>query len=182
LHGPASSGRTALLVALLARVTASGALAAVVDPLDSLDPSALSAAGAELERLLWLRGPRVGGDEPSAKALAEAVAALATLAGSGLFDLVSLDLVGATRARHALPAATWLRLARLVEETPTALVLLCDGPVACSPGGATLALEPLAPSWTGAGGASRLLAALAVRVRAGRHGLRSGEIALAAPA
>jgi len=38
IHGPASSGRTGVLLGLLARTTRAGALAALVDPLDRLDP------------------------------------------------------------------------------------------------------------------------------------------------
>src|SRR5512134_3995174 len=95
IHGPASSGRTGALLGLLAQATGHGALAALVDPLDRFDPSSAAAAGVELPRLLWLRGPRVASDEPSSKALADAAAALATLASSGLFDVVALDIAGA---------------------------------------------------------------------------------------
>lgn len=180
LHGPPSSGRTGLLVSLLARVTRGGALAALVDPLDCFDPASAALAGADLSRLLWLRGPRCAGEEPAPKALVQATAALATLAGSGLFDLLALDLAGAARARAALPGTTWVRLQRLVEQTPTALLLVAEAHVACGPGGAQLALEPLGPRWSGAPGPACLFAALASRVRAGRQGLRSTELALAA--
>ena len=97
IHGPASSGRTGALLALLAQTTGRGALAAFVDPLDRLDPSSAAAAGAELSRLLWLRGRRCASEEPSPKMLADATAAVATLASSGLFDVVALDLAGACR-------------------------------------------------------------------------------------
>jgi recombination protein RecA len=179
IHGPASSGRTGVLLALLARTTRRGALAALVDPLDRLDPASASAAGADLSRLLWLRGPRNAAEDPPAKALADATAAVATLAGSGLFDLVALDLVGADRERRRLPATTWLRLQRLVEDATTAVVLVADGHVTCGPGGVALALEPGPPRWSGPPGPARLLEALAARARAGRHGLRSAELALA---
>jgi hypothetical protein len=182
LYGPASSGRTGLLLAVMARVTLSGGLVALVDPLDRLDPVSAAAAGVDLTRLLWLRRPRTAGEEPSPKELADASAAVATLAGSGLFELVVLDLVNAGRALRSLPAATWLRLYRLVEGTPTALVIVGGGHVACSPGGASLALESLGPRWSGTFGASRLLHALATRARVGRHGLRAAEIVLAAVA
>ena len=66
IHGPPSSGRTGVLLALLAHTTRAGALAALVDPLDRLDPGSAAAAGVDLERLLWLRGPRGGGEEPQA--------------------------------------------------------------------------------------------------------------------
>jgi hypothetical protein len=180
VHGPASSGRTGVLLALLARTTRGGALAALVDPLDRLDPASAAAAGADLSRLLWLRGPRNTSEDPPAKALAAATTAVATLAGSGLFDVVALDLAGADRERMGrLPAATWLRLQRLVENATTAVVLVADGHVACGPGGVALALEPGTPRWSGPPGPARLLEALAARARAGRHGLRSAELALA---
>ena len=180
IHGPASSGRTGVLLALLAHMTRAGALAALVDPLDRLDPASAAAAGVELGRLLWLRGPRGGGEDPQAKALAEATAAVATLAGAGLFDVVVLDLAGADRERRFLPATTWLRLQRLVENAATALVLVADGHVACSPGGRALALEPAGLRFSGPPGPARLLRSLAARARAGRHGLRTAEFSLAA--
>ena len=180
IHGPGSSGRTGLLLGLLTCTTGRGGLAVLVDPLDRFDPSSAAAAGAELSRLLWVRGPRVASEEPSSKALAGATAAVATLASSGLFDVVVLDLAGAARERRRLPSTTWLRLQRLVEDTTTALVLVAEEHVASSPGGAVLALEPVAPRWSGPPGPARLLEALAARARAGRHGLRSADFALAA--
>jgi hypothetical protein len=180
LQGPPSSGRTGVCLALLAGVTRGGGLAALVDPLDRLDPASAAAAGTVLERLLWLRGPRVASDEPSPRALADAVAATATLAGSGLFELVALDLAGAGRASRTLPSTTWLRLARVVEETPTALVVVADARVGTSPGGARLALEARGPSWSGPPGPARLLRALAARAFAGRAGLRAADFALPA--
>lgn len=180
VHGPSSSGRTAILLGLLAQATRRGALGALVDPLDRLDPASAAAAGADLARLLWLRGPRVASEEPSSKTIADATAAVATLAASGLFDVVALDLAGASRERRRLPSTTWLRLAHLVEDTTTAVVLVAEEHVACGPGGAALALEPVAPRWSGPPGPARLLAALALRARAGRHGLHSAAFALAA--
>jgi len=192
IYGPAASGRTGALLALVARTTGTGALAALVDPLDRLDPASARAAGVELSRLLWLRGPSPRGsagwssgasggeEEPPAAALAEATAAVATLVGAGLFGVVALDLAGADRARRLLPASTWLRLGRLVENTATALVLLADGHVACSPGGRALALEPAGLRFSGPPGPARLLRTLAARARAGRHGLRTAELSFAA--
>jgi recombination protein RecA len=53
--GPASSGRTALLLAALAAATHRGEFCAVVDASDALDPQSVAAAGVNLERLLWVR-------------------------------------------------------------------------------------------------------------------------------
>ncbi|HXY39309.1 MAG TPA: hypothetical protein VEQ10_06545 [Vicinamibacteria bacterium] len=182
VHGPASSGRTSVLLSLVARLTAGGGLVALIDPLDRLDPSSAAAAGTCLERLLWLRGPRAAHEDTPLKALAAATSATATLAGSGLFELVALDLAGESGAAQALPAATWLRLQRLVEETPTALLLVADRHLACGPGGITLALEPAGACWSGPPGPACLLRGLLARASTGRHALRSAELTLAAPA
>ncbi len=53
--GPASSGRTSVMLAALAAATRRGEFCAVVDAGDALDPQSLTASGVELERLLWVR-------------------------------------------------------------------------------------------------------------------------------
>ena len=52
LVGSRSSGRTSLLLHLLAAATARGELTALVDALDMLDVESASAAGVDLDRLL----------------------------------------------------------------------------------------------------------------------------------
>src|SRR5215467_1828343 len=52
--GPRSSGRTRLVLGSLAQATARGALAALVDVADGLDPASAVAAGVDLRRLLWI--------------------------------------------------------------------------------------------------------------------------------
>jgi hypothetical protein len=106
---------------------------------------------------------------------------VATLAGSGLFEIVVLDLAGVPgRERRRLPATTWVRLQRTVEETETALLLVADGHVALGPGGSSLAFARTGLRWSSAPGPGRLLAALAARASAGRPVPRSAEVALAA--
>jgi predicted ATP-dependent serine protease len=53
--GPASSGRSSVLLAMMARMTAEGEVCALVDASDSFDPKSAEAAGVELKRLLWVR-------------------------------------------------------------------------------------------------------------------------------
>ncbi|MFB3815568.1 MAG: hypothetical protein ACE14L_15800 [Terriglobales bacterium] len=53
--GPASSGRTSLLLAVLAETTRRQELCALVDATDSFDPHAAASAGVDLDRLLWVR-------------------------------------------------------------------------------------------------------------------------------
>src|SRR5574341_2243632 len=137
VYGPASSGRTVLVLSLAACATRRGALAAWLDPADRLDPASASAAGVDLARLLWLRGEaRVG------RGLPEAVSALGTLLGSGLFDVLVLDLAGSPSADlRRLPGATWIRLQRMIETSPAGLLLIAESHVAHGPGGVSLALD-----------------------------------------
>jgi len=159
VHGAISSGRTGLLLSVVARSTRFGALCAWVDPMDRLDPSSASRAGVDLERLLWLRGD----------SLAKCFSALTTLLGSGLFEVIVLDL-GGVRDLGRLPQATWIRLQRVVESTLTALVLLAENHVARGPGGVSLSLAATGPRWSGSS-PGRLLGALASEARTGHHGM-----------
>lgn len=167
LHGPSSSGRTGLALSAVAQATAGGALAAWIDPDDRFDPTSAASAGAELARLLWLRG---GGSGPGLKS---ALAAAATLAGSGLFELLVLDLAASPPGTlRRLPGATWIRLQRAVAETRSALLLVGGAHLACGPGGARLALDAGRPLWSGRPGPGRLLRGLGARAAAGRHAPR----------
>src|SRR5882724_5559491 len=53
--GPASSGRTSVLLAALAAATRRQEVCALVDATDALDAASAAATGVELERLLWIR-------------------------------------------------------------------------------------------------------------------------------
>lgn len=53
--GPASSGRTSLMLTAIADATSRGELCALVDAADCFDPHSAQAAGVDLDRLLWIR-------------------------------------------------------------------------------------------------------------------------------
>jgi len=55
IFGPASSGRTSLLLALVAQMTVREEVCALVDASDAFDPHSAAAAGVDLERVLWVR-------------------------------------------------------------------------------------------------------------------------------
>src|ERR1700683_544675 len=87
--GPASSGRTTVLLSALAAATRRGEFCAVVDASDALDPQAVFAAGVELDRLLWVRC-----GESSHKAehnLEQLLRVADLLLESGGFGLIALD-------------------------------------------------------------------------------------------
>src|SRR6266568_2711191 len=55
IFGPASSGRTTLLLSTLAAATRRREFCVVVDASDALDPQSAASAGVALDRLLWVR-------------------------------------------------------------------------------------------------------------------------------
>src|ERR1700689_2057624 len=117
--GPASSGRTTLLLAALAAATRRGECCVVVDASDALDPQSAADAGVELERLLWVRC----GESSPQKGLEQLLRAADLLLESGGFGLIALDLgaLPPQMARH-IPLTTWFRFRRAVEHTPTLLL------------------------------------------------------------
>src|SRR5262249_25662194 len=112
--GPRSSGRTSLLLQLVAEATARGELVAVVDALDTLDVESAAAARVDLARLLWVRGhvvanPGMCGDL-NQRALEQAVRAFTLVLQAGNFGLVVLDVAEAPAAApRRLPFPTWVR-------------------------------------------------------------------------
>jgi hypothetical protein len=145
LVGPRSSGRTSLLLRLLAAATARGELVALIDALDMLDVESAAAAGADLERLLWIRGFVVANPgmchDMNQRAMEQAVRALTLVLQAGNFGLVVFDVVDApAEALRRLPFTTWLRLQRMVEGRQTVCVLAGAERMARSSAGLTLRL------------------------------------------
>jgi recA bacterial DNA recombination protein len=153
--GPRGSGRTSVLLGSLARATGSGALAALVDVTDRLDPASARAAGLELGQLLWVR---CGGD------LRTAIQAADVIVRGGGFDLVAVDLGELPPWRlQRVPAAVFVRLQRAVEGTPTTLVLAGTRRVAGSMATAAVTLSRPRLRWQRGG--PGLMAGLATEVR-----------------
>ena len=165
IAGGISSGRTSLLVSLLARATARGELVALVDALDRFDPKSAAEAGVALGQVCWLRGdaaaesqtaldpgwepsrPRAGQPRqtPLGRELSRAVKAAGLALSSGVFTLVVLDVADMpVRLLRGLPFTTWMRLHRLIAGSDTACVLVTPQPLGRSAGGASIRLEPQA--------------------------------------
>lgn len=170
IAGAPSSGRTALMCALLAAATRGGEVTAVVDLPDALHPESLCAAGVDLGRVLWVRPPsvRVG------LRCAELVLA------AGGFGLVVLDLgvPGVLR----LPMHVWPRLARAAGQAGGALVVLAPQRVVGSFAAVSVTLTRQPPRWSR--GTWRMFEGLAARavVERNRHGAagRDAKIAMSA--
>ena len=114
VFGPPSSGKTSLALTLLATATRRGEVVACVDVADALHPASLVAAGAELQRVLWVRPP-----SPT-----DGVRCTELLLQAGGFTLVVLDL--GTRPPRRLRGHVWPRLLHGAERSHTALVVLAS--------------------------------------------------------
>ena len=146
--GPASSGRTSVLLAALAAATQRQEVCALVDISDAFNPHSAAAAGVNFERLLWVRcGMRLqkSGSPPrhratekngnargqSEKPVEQALRVTDLLLQSGGFGLVIIDL-GDTPLKMArrIPLTSWFRFQRAVEHTATVLFVISQGPCA----------------------------------------------------
>jgi hypothetical protein len=67
--GPASSGRTSVMLALMAEVTRRQEVCALVDVTDSFDPASAEAAGIDLRRVLWVRCGKSRSQQTSQRSL-----------------------------------------------------------------------------------------------------------------
>ncbi len=181
--GPRSSGRSRLLLTLMAAATQRGEVAAWIDTVDRGDPALAAAAGVRLSQVLWVRGMalspgelalRPGRDDVGDLAglsLQRALKAAALVVQAGGFGLVALDLCDIPVAMlRQVPPSTWIRLHRLVEGRETALVLLAAQPVTRSASGVSLRLQAT-PQWEGASTRLRRLDELATTftVHSARH-------------
>ncbi len=134
--GSRSSGGSSLLLALIARITASGGQVAFVDGMDALDPASAAAAGADLSALLWVK---CGGR------LRVALSAVDLLVRCPGFALVVLDL----DELGPIPASANLRLQRAVEGGDTIVIIRSVRHREGSPASLVLATRRLAPRWMG---------------------------------
>jgi hypothetical protein len=155
LVGARSSGRTSVLLHMMAAATARGELVALVDALDMFDISSAAAAGVDLEHLLWIRGHVVSNPglcrDMNQRAMEQAVRALTLVLQAGNLGLVVLDVGEApVDALRRLPFTTWLRLQRMVEGRQTMCVIVGNEPMARSSAGLTVKIRA-----GGAGGAER---------------------------
>src|SRR5712691_3876204 len=161
--GPASSGRTTVLLAALAAATRRGEFCVLVDASDALDPHSVAAAGVELDRLLWVRcgedSPQKSrakekssqaafrfvqaGSQKDENRLEQLLRATDMLLESGGFGLIALDLCDLPlQAARRIPLTTWFRYRRAVEHTPTVLLAVEQHPIAGSCSSLLLQLRP----------------------------------------
>lgn len=162
--GPRSSGGTSLLMALLARTTAAGALAAVIDAADALDPASAREAGVDLRLLLWVR---CGGRLPLALRAADLIARCPG------FGVVAVDL-GVERIGR-VPHTVLVRLQRAVETGGGVLVVRALQHVAGSAAGLVVSSAAVRVSWAGGGRPTHLDGLICQAQVAHARGVAPGE-------
>ena len=110
-------GSTLLMTALLQRALGENKFTAVIDGQDSLDVTQL---GADLSRLLWVR----------CRGAVEALKAADLLLRDGNVPIVLLDLASTPAIQlRKIPATTWYRFQRLLEQTSAVCVVLVPRPM-----------------------------------------------------
>ncbi|MFL6387813.1 MAG: hypothetical protein ACJ71U_10015 [Terriglobales bacterium] len=160
-----TSGRTALLLSLLAQATGKEQFCAVVDASDSFDPESGDVVGVCLSRVLWVRCIQRG-----MKAVEQAFKAADILIQNGGFGVIAIDLGNVDeKLVRKVPLTTWFRFARVMEALPAALVILLPYSAAQSCAALTLNLAASA-QWSGTETVShtRLISRVEFNVEVGR--------------
>ncbi len=133
--GPLSCGKTSLVLTLLSTITRRGEVVACIDLADALHPESVAAAGADLQRLLWVRPPSV----------TDGLRCTELLLQAGGFAVIVLDL--GTTVAHPLRRHVWPRLLHAAEQSHTALLILAPQRIAGSFAVLSLRLQQRAPRW-----------------------------------
>jgi hypothetical protein len=144
--GPVSSGRTSLLLAVLAAATQRQEACALVDVSDAFDPVTAALAAVNFESLLWVRckanPPERHRDtgktnqkheDPYRSRMGppveQALRVTDMLLQSGGFGLVIIDLGDvALKVARRIPLTSWFRFQRAIEHTPTVLFVITQAP------------------------------------------------------
>ncbi len=138
ITGPASSGRTGVMLAALACATRRDEACALVDASDSFDPASAAAAGVNLDHLLWVRCGECNRSSllkdrrpRSLGRLEQVLKVTDLLLQGGGFGMVVIDLgdIPPESARR-VPLTSWFRFRRAVEPTATVLLVVEQEPCA----------------------------------------------------
>jgi len=143
----ASSGKTSVLISLLAQATQQERFCALVDSKDSFDPASAKASGVDLQHLLWVR---CGKSKQNLRPLEQAFKVADMLLQSSGFGLIAVDLSEtAEKLIRRIPVSTWFRFSRVVEQQPTALIFIQQKPQATSCAGLVLNLTSAPAEFSG---------------------------------
>jgi len=137
--GPPSSGRTSAVISILAEAAAQDEVCALIDGNNAFDPKSAAAAGVELNRLLWVR----------CRKLEQVLKTTDLLLQGGGFGRVIMDLSDLPLSHvRSIPLASWFRLQRTIERTPTVLVVMSPESVVKSAAALVLRMEMRGTEWS----------------------------------
>src|SRR5258705_10264605 len=124
ISGPASSGRTSLMLSILSYATAHDEICALVDTNDAFAPTTAATAGIDFDRLLWIR---------CAANLEHSFKATDLLLHAGGFGVVILDMgdVAGEKGRPVL-FSWWDRFFRTVGKKTTPRIFIFGEGGTCS--------------------------------------------------
>lgn len=118
IFGHASSGKTSILLSLLAKLTSSGEVCALVDSGDGFDPCSAKLAGVQNENLLWIK---CGGD------IERSFMAADYLVQAKGFGAIWLDLTALSQSQlRMVPKTYWYRYRTRIKETPTLFLVTTE--------------------------------------------------------
>ena len=138
-----SSGKTSLSLSLLAKLTRTGEICAVVDTANSFDPCSAVLGGVALENLLWVK---CGGN------IEHAFMAADYLVQAKGFGAVWLNLNGVPRPQlKQVPRTFWYRYRTRIKETPTLFFVTVEEPVTSSASQNTFVFSRERTVWSGSG-------------------------------
>jgi len=144
--GSASSGRSSVLLSLLAEFTGRQEVCALVDVSDTFDPHSAAVAGIDLQRILWVRCKSKG--VASGETVDRSLKVADLLLQSGGFSLVVMDVVDIPRRiMQGIPPHCWFRFRQAIENTATALLVLGQESYAKNSASLVLRLQPLRAQW-----------------------------------
>ncbi len=144
--GRPSSGRTALLHAILAESLSRGEICAFIDCADSFDPATARNNGVALERLLWVRC----GQKPDHASSERALKAADWILHGGGFGVVVLDLCDASpETLRRIPLPWWYRFRRALESTTSILAIAGSHSIAGSCATCVIEMERRGVRWSG---------------------------------
>jgi len=140
IFGPASSGRTSLMLSALAHATIHEEVCVLIDASNAFDPQSAVKAGMDLDQLLWLRCD---------SKLEHAFKAADMILQGGGFGLVVLDLgdIPAPQARKII-SSWWYRFRRVVENKPTALLVIAQDSCVRSCASLSLGVSKAEDDWS----------------------------------
>ena len=140
IFGPASSGRTSLMLSALAHATTHEEACVLVDTSNAFDPRSAAKAGMDFDQLLWVR---------CHGKLEHAFKATDMILQGGGFGLIVLDLsdIPSSQARKII-SSWWYRFRRVVENKPTAFLVIAQDSCVRSCASLSLGVNKAEDDWS----------------------------------